>query len=99
MKFFVPMTIVGAAALCFVAAVADPPKRIATPSEMAKAAFAARRVCFLITLYLLRSGMVRAYGIRSGLREAARSSRLRSRAATNASAETQSAAATTPARP
>src|SRR5579862_6401487 len=48
-KFLVPITIVG---LAMVAGRADPansPITIATPREIANAAFAALRVCFLIT--------------------------------------------------
>ena len=48
-KFLVPMTIVGAAWDAERAVPASPPRTIATPNEMAKAAFAALRVCFLIT--------------------------------------------------
>src|SRR5665647_1575556 len=48
-KFLVPIVTVGPAAALCLAAVAVPPKRSATPIEMAKAAFAARRVCFLNT--------------------------------------------------
>ena len=48
-KFLVPITIVGAAWVDDRAVPANPPRTIATPNEMAKAALAALRVCFLIT--------------------------------------------------
>ena len=48
-KFLVPIVIVGVAWVAGRAVPANPPKTIATPNEMAKAALAARRVCFLIT--------------------------------------------------
>src|SRR5437868_6394391 len=47
-KFLLPTIIVGLACGVAEATAAVPPKTIATPNEIANAAFAARRVCFLI---------------------------------------------------
>ncbi len=47
-KFLFPTVIVGFACGFAEATAAAPPKTIATPNEIANAAFAARRVCFLI---------------------------------------------------
>src|SRR5947209_7306228 len=48
-KFLVPITIVGPDFVAGRAVPAAPPRTIATPKEIANAAFAALRVCFLIT--------------------------------------------------
>src|SRR6478752_472956 len=48
-KFLVPSLIVGCAAGAETAPAANPPNTMATPNEMQKAAFTARRVCLRIT--------------------------------------------------
>src|ERR1700758_2763599 len=57
-KFFVPMTIVGAAVGDERAAPAEPPRMIATPNEMANAALAALRVCLRITATPFETGQL-----------------------------------------
>ena len=59
-KSFVPMMIGVACCLSSAAgAAAAPPSTMATPSAIAKAALAARRLCFLITCLLLLSWFTR----------------------------------------
>ena len=101
-KFLLPTITVGFAFGFAEATAAVPPKTIATPNEIAKAAFAARRVCLRIMFPpppAINVYRERAYGTGVGLGEAARRTRERIIAARKASAETQSEAATTPPRP
>ena len=95
MKFFVPIVIVGDEDFAF----AVPPKTIGIANATAKAALTARRACLRITsspFWRVRRWTLMAQSPVTNGRDRTFRVRLSRPATANASAETQSEAATTP---